>query len=232
MFIVALSWAYLFSLADGMADNQMPGMFVWLPVDYLMMFFMWAVMMVAMMVPTAIRSIMIYSRIARQATNSGKPIAAIYWFISGYILVWTAFSVVAALLQGQLTRLGLLSPMMTSSSSYFGAGLLIAAGFYQLTPWKDVCLKHCQSPAMFLAGKFGPDITDGIKLGIGHGAYCLGCCWLLMALLFVGGVMNLIWIAIIAFFVLLEKLMPARLRLSRVGAGFMILSGIGYFAFI
>ncbi|MBL4819433.1 MAG: DUF2182 domain-containing protein, partial [Gammaproteobacteria bacterium] len=134
--------------------------------------------------------------------------------------------------QGQLTRLGLLSPMMTSSSSYFGAGLLIAAGFYQLTPWKDVCLKHCQSPAMFLAGKFGPGITDGVKLGIGHGAYCLGCCWLLMALLFVGGVMNLIWIVIIAFFVLLEKLLPARLRLSRVGACFMILSGIGYFAFI
>ena len=117
---------------------------------------------------------------------------------------------------------------MVSSSAYLGAGLLIAAGVYQLTPWKDVCLKHCQSPAQYLAGRFGPRALDGLKLGVGHGSYCLGCCWLLMCLLFVGGVMNLVWIALITGFVMLEKLLPATYELSRVSAALMIATGLGY----
>lgn len=229
--VVGLAWAYLIRLADSMVAmdmGSMPVMRAWSPIDYVLMFIMWAAMMVGMMVPTAFRSVTIYSRIANQAKNAGSPVAATYWFILGYILVWTGFSLLATLLQGILAALGILSPMMVSTSAYFGAGLLIAAGVYQLTPWKDTCLQHCQSPAMFLAGRFSPRISGGIKLGIHHGAYCLGCCWLVMTLLFVGGVMNLLWIAAITGFVFLEKLIPMRFGVTRIGAILMIIAGVGY----
>ena len=226
--IVGLAWTYLILLAQDMSASTMSGMRSWTPKDYFMMFIMWSVMMIGMMVPTSIRSVKIYSRIARQTANSSNGVAATYWFVLGYIIVWTGFSVIAAILQGMLNNLGMLSPMMVSSSSYLGAGLLIAAGLYQLTPWKDACLTHCQSPAMYLAGRFGPRVTDGIKLGIHHGAYCLGCCWLLMSLLFVGGVMNLLWIATITGLVFFEKLLPARIKLTRISAALMVGGGIMY----
>jgi predicted metal-binding membrane protein len=232
MTVLGLAWTYLIWLADNMASmdvDMMPMMHSWTLTDYTLMFTMWAIMMVGMMVPTAIRSVIIYSRVASQAKTAGSPVAATYWFIFGYVLVWTGFSFFAAILQGVLTSLGMLSSMMASSSAYLGAGLLITAGVYQLTPWKDTCLKHCQSPALFLAGRFSPRLSDGIKLGMHHGAYCLGCCWLLMTLLFVGGVMNLFWIAAITGFVFLEKLLPPQFRLTRVGAILMIATGVGYF---
>lgn len=233
VFIVILAWAYLLLLAREMSAHDMSGdmcgMLDWVFKDYLMMFVMWAVMMVGMMVPTCIRSVTIYSRIANQAQGSCNAVAATYWFVLGYVIVWTGFSVVATLLQAMFNKLGMLSPMMVNSSSYLGAGLLIAAGLYQLTPWKDTCLVHCQSPAMYLAGRFGPRVLDGVGLGIRHGAYCLGCCWLLMALLFVGGVMNLLWIAAITAFVFMEKLLQTSIKVTRVSAVLMIVSGAVYF---
>ena len=227
--IVGLAWTYLILLAQSTPASAMSSMRSWALKDYFMMFIMWAVMMIGMMVPTSIRAIKIYSRIARRTTNSSNGVAATYWFILGYIIIWTGFSILAAVLQGVLSNIGMLSPMMVSSSTYLGASLLIASGLYQLTPWKDACLTHCQSPAMYLAGRFGPRAIDGIKLGIHHGAYCLGCCWLLMSLLFVGGVMNLLWIAAITGLVLFEKLLPARIKLTRISAVLMIGAGIIYF---
>ncbi|HEY5681927.1 MAG TPA: DUF2182 domain-containing protein [Pseudomonadales bacterium] len=232
--VVALSWWYLFLLAQDMADmagmpmGDMAGMHPWTALDFLLMFLMWAVMMVGMMVPTAVRAIYIYARVASQAQARGSPVAATQIFVAGYVLVWAAFSLGATALQAALDALGLLSPAMRSSSPLLGAGLLVAAGVYQLTPWKDTCLRHCQSPAAYLAGRFGPRALDALSLGIRHGLYCLGCCWVLMLLLFLGGVMNLLWIAAIAAFVLLEKVLPPALRVSRLAAVMMIASGAAY----
>ncbi len=235
--VVGLSWWYLFLLAEdmaamsgmsGMAMGEMAGMRPWTPLDFLLMFVMWAVMMVGMMVPTAVRAISIYARVAGQASARGSPVAATQVFVTGYVLVWAAFSLGATALQAALDALGLLSPAMRSSSPLLGAGLLILAGVYQLTPWKDTCLRHCQSPAAYLAGRFGPRAVDGLSLGLRHGLYCLGCCWVLMVLLFLGGVMNLLWIAAIATFVLLEKVLPPALRVSRVAAVMMIAAGLAY----
>jgi predicted metal-binding membrane protein len=125
----------------------------------------------------------------------------------------------------------LLSPMMVSVSAALGAALLITAGIYQLSPWKDACLKHCQSPAMYLASHFKPGIGGAIGLGSRHGSYCLGCCWALMALLFLGGVMNLLWIAAITSFVLAEKLLPPKLRIARVSGILMIVGGMVFLSF-
>lgn len=226
--VVVLAWTYLAFLAQNMSTNVISGIHTWTLNDYFMMFIMWAVMMIGMMVPTSLRAVKIYSRIANQAINSSNGVAATYWFVLGYVIVWTGFSAVAALVQGLLNSLGMLSSMMVSSSSYLGAGLLIAAGLYQLSPWKDACLIHCQSPAMYLAGRFGPRVIDGIKLGIHHGAYCLGCCWLIMSLLFVGGVMNLLWIAVITGFIFLEKLISAKVKLTSISAMIMIGCGVIY----
>ena len=234
MAAVALAWAYLINLASTMSGMPMMdpavavGFHRWTVQDYLLMFTMWAVMMVGMMVPTAMRAVMIYAGIADRAGLQGKVVAPTYWFIGGYVTVWTAFSLLATLVQAGLDRLGLLSPMMVSLSSGLGAGLLIAAGAYQLTTWKDSCLKHCQSPAMYITRHFGPGVANALGLGIRHGMYCLGCCWVLMGLLFLGGVMNLLWIAAITCFVLLEKLLPPALRVARVGGVLMIAAGIGY----
>ena len=226
--VVALAWAYLYAVSLDMDLGGMASMHAWTLLDVALMFVMWAVMMVGMMVPSAVRAVLIYDGIARRADAQGTPVAAASWFVAGYVLVWTLFSIVAAALQWALVECGLLSQMAVSVSPVFGAGLLIAAGVYQLTSWKDRCLKHCQSPAMYLAQRFKPGVANAVGLGIGHGAYCLGCCWLLMGLLFFGGVMNLVWIAAVAAFILLEKMLPATLRLARVTGVIMIVSGTLY----
>lgn len=225
--IVALAWLYLYQLALEMDAMNMGSMRVsrmqgWSTVDFLLMGAMWTAMMVGMMVPTALRAILIYARVAQQAYSQGSPVASTGWFVLGYVLVWTGFSVVATILQSGFNQLGLLTPMMTAAGPLFGSGLLLVAGIYQLTPWKNACLRHCQSPALYLAGKFTQGAPGAMNLGIRHGGYCLGCCWVLMGLLFLGGVMNLVWIAAITAYVLLEKLLPMRLRTANVSGWLMI----------
>ena len=222
--LVALAWGYLFRM--GRDGSMMTMSADWNARYIVMMFIMWAVMMVGMMVPTAVRALMIYARIASQARERARPVASVWWFASGYIIAWTGFSVAATALQRGLDSLGVLSPMMTLSHGHLAAALLIFAGVYQLTPWKDVCLRHCQTPAAYLAGRFGPGMRHGVGAGLAHGMYCLGCCWVLMLLLFVGGVMNLIWIAVITGFVLLEKLLPPRAYLSKLGGIGLIGTGV------
>jgi predicted metal-binding membrane protein len=151
-----------------------------------------------------------YARAGRQGRAQGKPFAATAWFAAGYLLAWTGFSLAATFLQWVIERAALLDSRMVIDSNIAGAIVLIAAGVYQWTPLKDVCLAQCQSPIGFLMrhGGFRHDPRGCLLLGLRHGGYCVGCCWVLMALLFVGGVMNVLWIAVLALLVLVEKVSP------------------------
>lgn len=229
--LVALCWWYLIDTSRGMASmSGGMGIRPWSSTDFLLMFAMWAVMMVGMMVPTAIRSVLIFVQIGTRAATRGRSWVSGYWFTAGYVLIWTFFSAAATSLQWALDQAALLSPMMVSTSAWLGAILLISAGVWQLSPIKNACLRHCRSPAMYLATHFRPGISGAVNLGIRHGMYCLGCCWLLMGLLFVGGVMNLLWIAAIMAFVLAEKLLPAKPGALSLSGWTMILIGVGYLA--
>ena len=154
------------------------------------------------------------------------PLAPTATFVLGYIAMWSLFSVAATLVQWGLDQAALISPMMVSTSPSLGAGLLIAAGIYQWLPFKDACLQHCRAPAHFLAEHWHKGKAGAFRMGLEHGAFCLGCCWALMGLLFLGGVMNLLWIAAITLFVLLEKVLPFGDRGGRVMGALMVLAGL------
>jgi predicted metal-binding membrane protein len=182
-------------------------------------------MMVGMMTPSSMPMILLYAWVGRQAAAAGKPLAATGWFAAGYLLIWIAFALAATLAQWALDRASLLTPDMAGASLIFGGLVLIAAGVYQWMPFKDECLRQCQTPMLFIQrhGGFRGGASGSVGLGARHGLYCVGCCWALMALLFVGGVMNVLWIATISFFVLTEKVVPAGRVLSRsAGAGFVL----------
>jgi predicted metal-binding membrane protein len=220
--ITALSWFTLVDMARDMesAPMAMIGLQPWTPAHFGMMFAMWAVMMTGMMLPSATPTTLVYTAVVRKASREGTPVAPVAAFVAGYLFMWTLFSLGATLAQWGLERAALLSPMLVSSSPALGGALLVGAGIYQLTPFKDACLEHCRSPAHFIAGHWRAGARGALRMGIEHGAYCLGCCWVLMGLLFFGGVMNLLWIAAIALFVLLEKVLP-------YGAGGGRWAGIG-----
>jgi predicted metal-binding membrane protein len=225
--ITLLAWAYLFSMAgdmsEGMASMQMPE---WTSRYFLMMFLMWAIMMVGMMLPSVTPTVLIYAAVARKSAKQGTPVAPISVFVSGYLAVWIGFSVFATLAQWGLDRAGLLSPMMVSQNTVLGAALLIIAGVYQWLPLKDKCLHHCRSPVDFISTHWQTGTLGAFRMGLSHGGFCLGCCWALMALLFVGGVMNLLWIAGITLFVLLEKVLPLGDRGGHVSGVLMIITGL------
>jgi predicted metal-binding membrane protein len=205
-----------------------PNLRAWSAADALFMFAMWAVMMTAMMTPSVAPMVLVHARVARQAQGRGRPFAATGWFAAGYLLAWTAFAAAATAAQWGLERAALLTPMMVAASHVFGGAVLVAAGLYQLTPVKDACLAQCQSPLLFIQrhGGFRPDAAGSLALGARHGLYCIGCCWALMLLLFVGGVMNLLWIAVIAGFVLLEKVLPVGRKLSRAAGAGLVVAGL------
>jgi predicted metal-binding membrane protein len=238
--ITATAWADLAWLADDMAMGgmdmtgfrmipagrslMMPASEPWQPIEFGYVFAMWVVMMIGMMTSSVAPMILIYARVGRQAATQDKPFAASGWFAAGYLLAWTSFSLVATSLQWALERAALLTPMMESASNILGAIVLILAGLYQWTPLKEACLAYCQSPLLFIQqqGGFRGDPGGALALGFRHGIYCIGCCWALMALLFVGGVMNLLWIAVLAILILLEKLTPFGRVVARIaGVGFM-----------
>ena len=235
----ALAWTYLVVMARQMAvgDMTLMGMgdmtmsqMPWSLLTFLLMFIMWSVMMVGMMVPSAAPMVLLFARVQRRKLADQAPTARIAAFTAGYLLIWTSFSLIATGLQWALTELRLLSPMMESTSQFLAVGVLLAAGIYQLTPLKLACLKQCQSPIGFLTMHWKDGVSGSLSMGIEHGMYCLGCCWLLMALLFVGGVMNLIWVALIATFVLLEKVAPKGEIIGRVG-GVLLIIFAGFVAF-
>ena len=210
--------------ADSMAD-AMTGVKPWTATEFGLTFAMWALMMVAMMVPTAAPMTLMYAAVARKAAAQHDPLAPTFIFVTGYITIWVIFSLVATVSQHALDQAALLSPMMVSASGGLGAAILIAAGLYQLTPLKNACLKNCRTPAHFMSRYWRTGNLGAFRMGLRLGAYCVGCCWILMALLFVGGVMNLLWIAAIAIFVLLEKTIPFGDVSGRVAGAAMILFG-------
>jgi predicted metal-binding membrane protein len=176
---------------------------------------MWIIMMAAMMLPSAAPAILLVIALTKQR-GEGHAIRASGEFAFGYVAVWGAFSLLATGLQWGLDRAGLLSETMASGSAVLAASLLIAAGIYQWTPWKQACLRHCRSPLDFITRYWRQGPLGPMRAGAWHGAFCLGCCWMLMGLLFVGGLMNLPWIAGLALLVLIEKLFPLGPRVSQL----------------
>jgi predicted metal-binding membrane protein len=203
----------------------MGALYPWRALDFALMFAMWSVMMVGMMLPAATPMTLLYARVASKATQDGSVLPPTAVFVAGYLCAWVLFSIAATTAQWVLERAALLSPMLVANSPRLGAGLLFAAGVYQLTPWKGACLSRCRNPAQFFAIHFRPGVRGALRLGFRYGLYCLGCCWLLMGLLFVGGVMNLLWIAAISVFVLAEKVIPLGGAGGRVAGVLMIGAG-------
>ncbi len=185
----------------GMPDmDMMMERAVWTPAYAVLIFAMWWVMMVAMMLPSAAPMLLLFARANRAQKARDRPYVATGIFAAGYLAAWGGFSALAAGLQWGLEQLDLLGPMMATTSWWLGGAILLAAGVWQLTPIKGVCLRHCRSPLSFLAQKWRPGPLGAFHMGLEHGTYCLGCCWFLMGLLFFGGIMNLFWIAGLAGF--------------------------------
>ena len=234
--IAVAAWTYLvvqpLPLPAGLTDRsmvdamQMVHVHPWTAAELGPRFLMWVVMMVAMMVPTAVPMTLVYAAVARKAAREDHPVSPTFVFVAGYLAIWALFGVTATIAQGGLDQLALLSAGMVSASPMLGGGLLIGAGFYQLTPYKHACLAHCRAPAHFISQRWRGGFPGAFRMGLELGAYCLGCCWILMGLLFVGGLMNLLWIAAIAVFILLEKTMPRAETGGRVIGVSMIVVGL------
>ena len=181
----------------------------WSATYWVLIFLMWWVMMIAMMTPSAAPTVLLYVAIKRMGAEKDQVALLGLVFLSGYLIAWAVFSALATGAQWGLEHIGLSDgPMMTIRSKTFAGFVLVAAGAYQLSSLKTACLRHCHSPAQFLAKHHRSGATGALRTGTLHGLYCLGCCWALMALLFVGGIMNLLWIVGIALYVALEKLLP------------------------
>lgn len=194
-------------------------------IDFGGTFLMWAAMMIAMMLPSALPFVFAFGTEHRSRRARNLPYVSASVFLAGYFAVWTAFSAVAALVQQALHRGALLSPMMNATSSVFAGAILVAAGVYQWTPFKDACLRHCRSPLTFLLSDWREGSLGAFRMGIDHGLFCLGCCWMLMALPFAAGVMNLAWMAAITAFILVEKAAPGGQWLGRIGGAALVGAG-------
>lgn len=226
--LALLAWVYVARMAAAMPSGMMPmpGMAAGGDPGLAWLAGMWAVMMVAMMLPSAAPTILLFASVSRRRRLLGQPAIPVLVFTLGYLLVWTVYAAVAASAQWKLHHMALLSPAMKSASPLLAGGLLVAAGVYQWLPVKGACLSQCRSPLGFFAAEWREGTRGALLMGMRHGSFCVGCCWLLMALLFVAGVMNLLWVATIAGFVLLEKLVPGGARLGRAAGVFLILWGV------
>ncbi len=201
----------------------------WRPTDVFLTFAMWAVMMVGMMGPSAAPVLLLFAATrARQGERGAR--AAVPMFGLGYVAVWVGFSLCATLVQWALHQGALLSPAMAAASPRLAGALLIGAGVYQLTPLKRACLTHCQTPLGFLMRHWRDGAGGAFEMGVRHGVYCLGCCWALMGVLFAVGVMNLVWVAVLSAFILVEKMGDSGAHVARVGG--VLLVGLGVFVFM
>ena len=229
--ITLLAWLHLFHMARRMGglsmDAAMPGMAAGAAFrDVLLTFAMWAVMMVGMMLPSAAPMVLIFAGINRRRAASGGVSVPAGLFVAGYLIVWTAFSLLAAVAQWGFQRLAAVSADTLTATPVLGGAILMLAGIYQFTPLKSACLSQCQSPLGFVLNQWREGAPGAVVMGLCHGMFCLGCCWTLMALLFVAGVMNLLWVAAIAAFVLVEKLVPAGRLVSYTAGGLLIACGL------
>ena len=230
--LTGLAWLYLWLEAVAM-DRMMTGLrpmamqptaaSVW---TFLLVFAMWAVMMAGMMLPSAAPMTLFYATIVRKNGERGTTLPSVWIFGAGYLLVWTAFSLGATALQAMFEHLALASSMLVSTSRWLTGLILVGAGLYQWSPLKDACLGKCRAPLEFVMTRWRPGRLGALRMGAAHGLYCVGCCWALMLLLFVGGVMNLMWVALIAAFVLLEKLLPHGRIVARAAGAALITAGV------
>jgi predicted metal-binding membrane protein len=219
--LTGLAWAYLAHSASLMPAHlgmtmAMPEAAPWSFAQVAGLVVMWIIMMIAMMLPSVTPVILLFANLSRRRRVQGVLAAPVAVFVAGYLLAWTAFAVLAALGQSLLHSAALLSPVMASRSPLLGGGLLMLAGVYQWLPLKGACLSHCRSPLGFFTSEWREGAGGALVMGFRHGSYCVGCCWALMALLFVAGVMNLFWVVVIAGFVLAEKVVPNGRLLGRI----------------
>jgi predicted metal-binding membrane protein len=235
--LAALAWAYLWrgagmgmsalemtaiTLFPHLASDPLAGMPM-RPAGWLTVVAMWWTMMIAMMTPSAAPIVLLYGRVLRQqaprqqAAQPQPTFAPPIILVAGYLAAWLAFSIAAASLQFALVRWGLITSMtLRSGSRALSAAVLLGAGIYQLAPMKRTCLRHCRGPVDFLVRHWRPGRLGAFVMGVRHGTWCVGCCWMLMALLFVGGVMNLAWITLLTLLIAAEKLAPAGAWVSRL----------------
>jgi len=220
------AWSFLTWIAVDMGHPlvqlTMPGVPGWSVLNALAVFVMWAVMMAAMMLPSALPMILAFARLGER---SGEPARARV-FVAAYLLVWTGFSAVATALQWMLQAVEWVDPMIVSTSLVLSGALLAIAGVYQFTPLKKVCLDTCRTPVGFLMGEWRTGAAGAFRMGLRHGLFCAGCCWAVMALLFVGGVMNLPWIAALSIVVAIEKMAPRGERIAIVLGVVLIVAGV------
>jgi len=200
----------------------------WTALTFLGSFIMWAVMMASMMIPTVTPVILVYVRLGRWGEDQRKLFRATFWFAGGYLLAWAIFALLATCLHYELAGAALLTPMLASANDFLAGAILIVAGLYQWSSLKNLCLTNCRTPLRFIQrhGGFKRDAMPSLTLGLRHGSYCVGCCWALMLLLFVGGVINMVWIAGLAILVLLEKVMSDGRNVSRLIGLALIIGGI------
>lgn len=194
----------------------------WATATFVLHFLMWWIMMIGMMIPSSLPAILLYSRVQHHYRSGNAPQLYVGSFVAGYLLAWGAFSALATVAQWALGAAGLMSQMSMSVGSTLAAALFAVTGLYQLSPLKYACLRHCRAPAEFLSAHQRPGLPGALITGAHHGLYCVGCCWLLMALLFVGGVMNLLWVAALTVFVMLEKVVPLGHWLARASGAAML----------
>ncbi|WP_029770740.1 DUF2182 domain-containing protein [Pseudogulbenkiania sp. MAI-1] len=228
-----LAWLALWRLGETMPAMGMAGMVMeapmampWRPADFLLAWAMWAVMMAGMMLPSALPMILLYQLVAGQRQSRREAAWQVLLFAAAYLLVWSGFSIAATLLQWWLDQSSLLTASLAIASPWLGGGILLLAGVYQWLPLKETCLGHCRSPLNFLFSHWHAGASGALRMGMAHGLYCLGCCWAVMGLLFVVGVMNLLWVALLSAFVLLEKLVPFGRWGSRLIGGVLMAWGV------
>jgi len=227
--VIFAAWTYLFYQYIQMTRQPMST--VWMPpseplawhfTDFALVYLMWAVMMAAMMLPSAIPMILAFTKVCKR--QHPAPYKLTYLFISGYLGVWLLFSSALALLQWQMHELSWLSPMMDNQNKTSAIGILFLAGFYQFMPIKNACLQHCKTPMGFLLNEWQQGATGAFSMGVKHGAYCVGCCWAQMLIMFVVGVMNLLGMALITLLIIVEKFLPLQAPLICKTVGFAFLA--------
>ena len=220
---MAQTLPHVHSVAAPAPGLTLPHAGAWSGSELALLFVMWSVMMAAMMLPSTAPMVLVYSTISRKQAGRRDPVVPAAAFLAGYVLVWTGFSALGTLSQWGLQRMAWLTPAGESASPLLGGALLLMAGIFQWTPWKEACLSKCRSPLGFLMTRGRPGPVGALRMGLEHGAFCVGCCWALMALMFVAGMMNLLWLAVLATFCLLEKVLPAgRFVRHLSGAGLIV----------
>jgi predicted metal-binding membrane protein len=229
--VTVLCWLYLARMNAGMTHSgmghmAMPTVPPSLPTQLVAASIMWSIMMVAMMLPTALPAVAVFANLARRRALQAGVTTPTGLYVVGYVAAWTAYSVVAAVGQIALGRAALLTPMLQSASVALSAAILLIAGAFQFTAFKDACLSKCRTPFAYFLAEWRDGKTGALRLGLKHGSFCVGCCWALMAVMFVVGAMNLIWMGALTLYMLGEKVAPERWQLRRVAGVALVLWGL------